>query len=113
MRGGHRGEVKVVLRIGRAVAQQMPALGQHGAQARLVFRLPDIGLGSGQESYPRMIAGVGKSSRRRQRRKGFRDRMRALDSRSEEHTSELQSLMRISYAVFCLKKKTKNKRYTV
>src|SRR3546814_10245681 len=33
-------------------------------------------------------------------------------SRSEEHTSELQSLMRISYAVFCLKKKnTKNHTY--
>src|SRR3546814_1449233 len=32
-----------------------------------------------------------------------------LASRSEEHTSELQSLMRISYAVFCLKKKQKNK----
>src|SRR3546814_2203190 len=32
---------------------------------------------------------------------------RATGSRSEEHTSELQSLMRISYAVFCLKKKTK------
>src|SRR3546814_5347188 len=30
--------------------------------------------------------------------------------RSEEHTSELQSLMRISYAVFCLKKKTNKKR---
>src|SRR3546814_8690913 len=30
--------------------------------------------------------------------------------RSEEHTSELQSLMRISYAVFCLKKKTTKKR---
>src|SRR3546814_2864567 len=30
----------------------------------------------------------------------------ALHARSEEHTSELQSLMRISYAVFCLKKKT-------
>src|SRR3546814_9356795 len=29
------------------------------------------------------------------------------ERRSEEHTSELQSLMRISYAVFCLKKKTK------
>src|SRR3546814_9719717 len=29
-----------------------------------------------------------------------------LQMRSEEHTSELQSLMRISYAVFCLKKKT-------
>src|SRR3546814_10242391 len=30
------------------------------------------------------------------------------DARSEEHTSELQSLMRISYAVFCLQKKKKN-----
>src|SRR3546814_5869442 len=30
---------------------------------------------------------------------------RAAETRSEEHTSELQSLMRISYAVFCLKKK--------
>src|SRR3546814_1167007 len=33
-------------------------------------------------------------------------------TRSEEHTSELQSLMRISYAVFCLKKKTTNKHHT-
>src|SRR3546814_5069719 len=32
-------------------------------------------------------------------------RFTALTGRSEEHTSELQSLMRISYAVFCLKKK--------
>src|SRR3546814_2634239 len=31
----------------------------------------------------------------------------AFEGRSEEHTSELQSLMRISYAVFCLKKKNK------
>src|SRR3546814_1522272 len=31
-----------------------------------------------------------------------------IDGRSEEHTSELQSLMRISYAVFCLNKKNKN-----
>src|SRR3546814_3435827 len=38
----------------------------------------------------------------------FRRRIRTAIStdRSEEHTSELQSLMRISYAVFCLKKKT-------
>src|SRR3546814_7904869 len=33
--------------------------------------------------------------------------LRACEARSEEHTSELQSLMRISYAVFCLKKKKK------
>src|SRR3546814_9116856 len=32
------------------------------------------------------------------------------DKRSEEHTSELQSLMRISYAVFCLKKKKQHKK---
>src|SRR3546814_5586577 len=38
--------------------------------------------------------------------------VRALQ-RSEEHTSELQSLMRISYAVFCLKKKTKKKQLTI
>src|SRR3546814_9248458 len=36
-------------------------------------------------------------------------RFPAPSPRSEEHTSELQSLMRISYAVFCLKKKKENK----
>src|SRR3546814_2347562 len=35
--------------------------------------------------------------------------MLVIDLRSEEHTSELQSLMRSSYAVFCLKKKTDHK----
>src|SRR3546814_8744230 len=38
----------------------------------------------------------------------FRNRFRIVIPRSEEHTSELQSLMRISYAVFCLKKKKKS-----
>src|SRR3546814_6702777 len=33
---------------------------------------------------------------------------KVLEPRSEEHKSELQSLMRISYAVFCLKNKTRN-----
>src|SRR3546814_3019241 len=35
-----------------------------------------------------------------------------MSGRSEEHTSELQSLMRISYAVFCLQKKKTHKNYT-
>src|SRR3546814_3286758 len=43
--------------------------------------------------------GLRPSSRRRH------DQQRRDGGRSEEHTSELQSLMRISYAVFCLKKK--------
>src|SRR3546814_1594097 len=50
-------------------------------------------------------------------RRMAKDRIRRLTARSwsvsmprsEEHTSELQSLMRISYAVFCLKKKTKSR----
>src|SRR3546814_10601765 len=41
-----------------------------------------------------------------QARRGAEDRQSSAADRSEEHTSELQSLMRISYAVFCLKKKT-------
>src|SRR3546814_9883840 len=35
------------------------------------------------------------------------------ENRSEEHTSELQSLMRLSYAVFCLKNKNNNKSYYI
>src|SRR3546814_8963587 len=38
--------------------------------------------------------------------------LRSRQARSEEHTSELQSLMRISYAVFCLKKKKHNQSHT-
>src|SRR3546814_3736849 len=38
-------------------------------------------------------------------RDAVHDRREGVHGRSEEHTSELQSLMRISYAVFCLKKK--------
>src|SRR3546814_5565730 len=41
-----------------------------------------------------------------QQQKGGRHGSQQQQPRSEEHTSELQSLMRISYAVFCLKKKT-------
>src|SRR3546814_7391559 len=48
----------------------------------------------------------------RLRASGLIDRSTVLESRrSEEHTSELKSLMRISYAVFCLKKKTQH--YTI
>src|SRR3546814_1011823 len=51
---------------------------------------------------------VGRDLRRLRRQRAVRGVQRAADARrlrSEEHTSELQSLMRISYAVFCLKKK--------
>src|SRR3546814_10276226 len=44
-------------------------------------------------------------------RGGAPRRPKGVSPRSEEHTSELQSLMRISYAVFCLKKKNKKQQY--
>src|SRR3546814_4816132 len=54
-------------------------------------------------------SGEGNGYRHAHPRRGYGiadDHHRRATDRSEEHTSELQSLMRISYAVFCLKKKT-------
>src|SRR3546814_4770162 len=48
----------------------------------------------------------------RRKRTFLRCPVEALRLRSEEHTSELQSLMRISYAVFCLKKKRHQQHYS-
>src|SRR3546814_1758040 len=59
--------------------------------------------GGGQ--CPGHRAGQGRWCRCGSRGKGVSGAV-ALRARSEEHTSELQSLMRISYAVFCLKQKT-------
>src|SRR3546814_3298697 len=48
---------------------------------------------------------------RRERQRTLRRGLASVSRRSEEHTSELQSLMRISYAVFCLKKKKTQQQY--
>src|SRR3546814_3590694 len=55
--------------------------------------------------YPCWRMTVGKTSRAETGEGNQEQRTGTLPGRSEEHTSELQSLMRISYAVFCLKKK--------
>src|SRR3546814_6756269 len=52
------------------------------------------------------VSGPARMRKRRPRRRTWQA---FASRRSEEHTSELQSLMRISYAVFCLKKKNKTK----
>src|SRR3546814_6109808 len=57
--------------------------------------------GAGKSTLMKIIAGVEQPSAGR-----------LLLDRSEEHTSELQSLMRISYAVFCLKKKNKTNKHS-
>src|SRR3546814_8357637 len=60
--------------------------------------------------YPALFPPVGRGAQRHRQhdRHGAEAGDRA--GRSEEHTSELQSLMRISYAVFCLKKKKTQKK---
>src|SRR3546814_3440201 len=56
-------------------------------------------------AFARVLAGIGWAGTYMTGLKLLADR---VEGRSEEHTSELQSLMRISYAVFCLQKKNNN-----
>src|SRR3546814_2580245 len=62
------------------------------------------GRGARQAEHERAVGQPGECARLQRRGADFLEADRA--ERSEEHTSELQSLMRISYPVFCLKKKT-------
>src|SRR3546814_1490749 len=80
----------------------------------------DSGLQISGDGGPQLAAGLCKLGLQRAQHRQYLDHRRKLRLwpvavieilRSEEHTSELQSLMRISYAVFCLKKKKKNKRH--
>src|SRR3546814_4902300 len=70
------------------------------------------GEGPGRDAGGRRGRSLPAAGRCGPRRAGLRNRpgrgAGRRSCRSEEHTSELQSLMRISYAVFCLKQKTKN-----
>src|SRR3546814_1727966 len=78
--------------------------GQRGGPAEGVIEA-ELGAVVGEDGVEVLLPGAGERL----------DRLKDLDrpGRSEEHTSELQSLMRISYAVFCLKKKkTKHKHTT-
>src|SRR3546814_3659655 len=71
-------------------------------------RPPDAALGAFEQLR---LYGEGRIWKHRRRRRHHRvEPADQRAGRSEEHTSELQSLMRISYAVFCLKKKKNNNR---
>src|SRR3546814_1243474 len=88
----------------RARAQRVEQGGLHGKAALAVARqVPE----RNAERYRQQKEGRSKDAQLPQRL--TRTVLTAEPiARSEEHTSELQSLMRISYAVFCLKKKRKN-----
>src|SRR3546814_4475207 len=97
-----------LLRYGR-VLRQSPALRRHASPDRVHRH------GNGHCVRPASIrdARASAAPRPRRRRRSRRQRLQpvvadlyAAQLRSEEHTSELQSLMRTSYAVFCLKKNT-------
>src|SRR3546814_6829220 len=61
-----------------------------------------------------LLGAVNETEERRKHESAYlqvwREQAGSITRRSEEHTSELQSLMRISYAVFCLKKKKQTQR---
>src|SRR3546814_7040480 len=80
--------------------------GRDDAQLQLVRRRDDPDAQIGERQQCRAPDRRRQQDRRRAAVGERADQMRD-DQRSEEHTSELQSLMRISYAVFCLKKKNK------
>src|SRR3546814_5413932 len=78
----------------------------------------DVGVEPGAQHAALGFGRRGRASRKQRRHAGRARNKHATDARhrplrptgrSEEHTSELQSLMRISYAVFCLKKKKNSK----
>src|SRR3546814_9203419 len=79
-------------------------VGTHQVRHALVIPFGDDALG---------ITGTGVGARQpEQQVEQLAHQPRGVAARSEEHTSELQSLMRISYAVFCLKKKKKQNKHT-
>src|SRR3546814_6270405 len=79
---------------------------QHSSSNDTPSAAADLGISEWLVMPGAVLASSSQLRPSRSRMKSTRAQPRRL-SRSEEHTSELQSLMRISYAVFCLKKKTK------
>src|SRR3546814_2902798 len=81
---------------------------RHAGRFRQIVRAVLPARDGGRRAHLRLLARepetVRQGGARHHRRRG-----QAVAVRSEEHTSELQSLMRISYAVFCLQKKTEQK----
>src|SRR3546814_4125782 len=79
--------------------------------AQVAAGMIDAGIGGGVESMSRTVMGYDSGAWTSDPQIAFANHYAPQGigaDRSEEHTSELQSLMRISYAVFCLKKKKKH-----
>src|SRR3546814_10851069 len=105
----------------RVMGERLPPGVQHGDDAELGAEVPWIGgdpaqcLGRGpeQDGVDRPLVLEGDLGNRGRQREDDMEVCHGQQLRSEEHPSELQSLMRISYAVFCLKKKTTRNQNTM
>src|SRR3546814_5623168 len=91
----------------RLIARFGPAAGPHLEIARLLRQPFELGAVAAHhhQRVPQIDRMVGAEAELAAGLQLRRDQVERAVVRSEEHTSELQSLMRISYAVFCLKKK--------
>src|SRR3546814_2298711 len=104
--------VNAALRVLGFAQEEMSA---HGFRAMAATLLNESG-GFHPDAIERQLAHVERDGVRRAYTRGeyWNERVTMMQFwRSEEHTSELQSLMRISYAVLCLKKKTNNIQYYI
>src|SRR3546814_4099528 len=87
----------------RAVSRQTSTIGRHDNRRSVTL------VNHAERAVPVLVSvSPERFGDARQRLRGRLGRRAIVGQRSEEHTSELQSLMRISYAVFCLKKKKNN-----
>src|SRR3546814_4219483 len=90
-------ESSIVIRLAATLSRASLKIGQPPIKSPATPITLTLGSGSQKRNHTAVAAKATK-------------RIRSIsDHRSEEHTSELQSLMRISYAVFCLKKQIQNK----
>src|SRR3546814_7949703 len=94
-RKAHKGRIK-----GAASSAISLSFGSHGLKAQEPARITARQIEAARRAMTRQMKRAGRVWIR-----VFPDVPVSKKPRSEEHTSELQSLMRISYAVFCLKKK--------
>src|SRR3546814_10372709 len=103
--------------VGRRNGRVEPAQARAVGRGDPLHRIDDVqGVPQSLRKGPRAAAPVPEDRRDRAEPRGYqedsRGAARGVRDRSEEHTSELQSLMRNSYAVFCLKNKTYDKNNT-
>src|SRR3546814_10060375 len=95
-----------LVHLAEAARHAIASMDSTSAQRRPLTASVGVAFDDGDQRGPELFVAASEALRNAQT--GGGDRVAVLAPRSEEHTSELQSLMRNSYAVFCLKKNNIN-----